>query len=644
MTDWYEVEEWAGRLWHGWASRATSYPDHPDAAVELDPLRDVLAIYFRALGGPAGVTLSAGRAAGQRHRLGWRQRLGFDREPLSLARFDGDSLILPARIALYPDPAHNRALFFWQVAWLAHARRLPTPADPLQRDLYRLAESRRVTRVVLDKLPGWHGPWNELARGLLQIRPKRRLPPQEQAVEALVLALLGDSETLDGTAAELFHAVARDPAAIRTWQATAKYHPPLPVPLWPNVVTRKTHHDPAKEDDEEEHDGEDGEDMGERKHRAHRRRLDQTERDDPLMINPFEKMISWAEMVNVNRAMDQNKDEEAKKAASELEELTLSRHRKRAPTRLKINLDMAPDAFEEGQLQGEILLPEWHYQRRTYLPDYCAVQVLDAASAAEGWTPDADTRSRIRQVRRQFEALRPRREKLRAQLDGEEFDTDALVRRQAEIAAGHSGSEHIYSRWRDHSRDLAVSILIDASLSTDSWIDERRVIDLEKEALLVLAHGIDACGDQQAIHSFSSHRRKRVEITPLKRFDESLDADIERRIAALEPGRYTRMGAAIRYLSQGLADRPNRHRLMLIISDGKPNDTDHYEGRYALEDTRMAVREARRLGLSVFGVTIDSRARQYIPLIFGRGAYSIVGRAAALSKALPAIYRQLVSH
>jgi nitric oxide reductase NorD protein len=117
---------------------------------------------------------------------------------------------------------------------------------------------------------------------------------------------------------------------------------------------------------------------------------------------------------------------------------------------------------------------------------------------------------------------------------------------------------------------------------------------------------------------------------------------IERRIAALEPGRYTRMGAGIRFVTEELAERPNSHRMLLVLTDGKPNDTDHYEGRYAIEDTRMAVREARRQGVVVFGVTIDSRARQYFPLVFGRSGYAIVPRAAALSRALPAIYRQLI--
>ena len=109
----------------------------------------------------------------------------------------------------------------------------------------------------------------------------------------------------------------------------------------------------------------------------------------------------------------------------------------------------------------------------------------------------------------------------------------------------------------------------------------------------------------------------------VKDFDEELSPKVIRRIQALKPGQYTRMGAAVRHIHAQLAERPQRHRLMLILTDGKPNDTDHYEGRYGIEDTRMAIREAREAGTRVFGVTVDEHARDYFPYIFGRGAYAI---------------------
>jgi nitric oxide reductase NorD protein len=102
------------------------------------------------------------------------------------------------------------------------------------------------------------------------------------------------------------------------------------------------------------------------------------------------------------------------------------------------------------------------------------------------------------------------------------------------------------------------------------------------------------------------------------------------------------MGAALRHTCHLLSKRPERHRLLLLLSDGKPNDLDYYEGRYGIEDTRQAILEARKAGLAVFGITIDRKAQDYFPYLFGRGGYAIVGRPDRLSHILPIICQQLV--
>jgi nitric oxide reductase NorD protein len=182
---------------------------------------------------------------------------------------------------------------------------------------------------------------------------------------------------------------------------------------------------------------------------------------------------------------------------------------------------------------------------------------------------------------------------------------------------------------------------VDVSLSTDSWTGGRRVLDVEKEALLVFAHALEACGDDHAILTFTSLRRQAVKVNTVMGFDEPFGPAVTRRIAALKPGHYTRMGAAIRHASAELGKRPSRHRLLIVITDGKPNDSDHYEGRYGTEDTRRSVQEARRSGVSVFGVTIDASAQAYFPMLFGRGGYAIVSEPSRLPTVLPALYRQL---
>jgi nitric oxide reductase NorD protein len=250
-------------------------------------------------------------------------------------------------------------------------------------------------------------------------------------------------------------------------------------------------------------------------------------------------------------------------------------------------------------------------------------------------------RRRIRQVRRQFEALRPKRRLMYAERDGCDVDLSALVRDVADRQAGASGSERVFVDARATSRDLSIAVLLDASLSTDAWLQEQRVLDVEKGALLALTHGLSTCGDEHAIFAFTSRRRTFVSVATIKAFDEPLGAKVIRRIQAIKPGQYTRIGAAVRHVTAKLKARPHRRRLLMVLTDGKPNDIDQYEGRYGLEDTRMAIREARKTGLRVFGVTVDAHAREYFPYIFGRAAYAIFPSIDRLPAALPAIYRHV---
>lgn len=647
MLDFLEVEEFVGRHWHRWASRAESYPEYPDAEVLLDDMQHLLGVFFRAAGGDAGLEVAAIKRRASRHRLSLRQRLGLDEEELDQARRDEDHLLLPPGIALFPEATLNRDLYLWLTAYLAEVRPVELPADPLQADVCRLRQARRTWQAALERFPGLQNRYMTLCAGLLSIRPtRRRLPPVEAAFEAALCAELGAPDPQSGLALALQQAI-RDPhAALDEFRAPQGYRPPLPVPLWGQAVsigTRDAEEDSVEDDDDgaelkTRHEEED--DKGKRQ--ADRRHQDQADRDDSFMLNASEKMLSWAEMVNLNRHVD-DEDEDARQAADQMEEIVLSANRKKAASKLKLDLDLAPDEASGGRLRGEHLYPEWNHRKQQYLPEHCRVISDVQSEEGEDWTPDELTRRRIRRVRREFEALRPRRETLRGQLDGSELDMDAVIRARCDLAATGESSDRLYLDTRTQARDLAVSILVDVSLSTEAWLDDRRVLDVAKEALLVLGHGLDGCGDDYSIHSFTSQRRHKVFVNTLKEFDEPMSARVTRRISALKPGSYTRMGPAIRHLTGELAKRPNRHRLLLMITDGKPNDNDYYEGRYGIEDTRKAVLEARREEVRVFGVTIDRQAGQYIPRLFGRGGYAIVERPEHLSLALPSIYRQIIA-
>lgn len=159
--------------------------------------------------------------------------------------------------------------------------------------------------------------------------------------------------------------------------------------------------------------------------------------------------------------------------------------------------------------------------------------------------------------------------------------------------------------------------------------------------MAALASGIDAAGDRLGIWGFSSLRRNRVFLTCCKTFDAPMSADITANIGALRPGHYTRLGAAIRHVSAQLATQPSARKLLIVLTDGKPNDLDHYEGQHGIEDSHMAVREARTAGHSLHGIIIDEDGQDWFARIFGRGGFTLLPDPERLTRALPDIYRTL---
>ncbi len=630
----WEPEETIGKLWHTLASRLDAPQAHDGAAVDLSKVAGRLAVLFRGLGGSPGVELRPVSPEVSHHRLSWRRRLGTEAEQLPRASFDGEILRLPDKLAVYPSREANGALYVWLAAAAAHAGTRIDETDPLRADLRALAAARQMVDETLNDAPGLRPLYAELCKGLLHQRDIPNLPPVEAAVEELIRHMLGDATPLSATAEQL-QAMDADQKAPRGYQ------PFRPVPLWPELraVAFSEHHEVESRDT-------DGppEESSEKTHRARRRKSDQAARSDSFILHKFEAILSWAEFLNLNRRVDDDDPDNAKKAADDQDEIGLGQISKAPPTRLKLHLDLAPEDVNRERLSGRILYPEWDVRSGQYLPDHVNVLTSDAdirEDAAE-FGKDPATARRIRAVKRQFEALRPGRVMTRGHLDGDQLDIEAAVRAETDRRASGEGNDRIWLQSRPEARDLAVSILLDVSRSTESAVTGRAVIDIEREALAALAWGLNACGDDFAIHAFSSLKRQRVYVQRCKRFDEPMGTTVEQRIASLRPGHYTRLGAAIRHVSADLATQTRKRRLLLVITDGKPNDLDHYEGRHGIEDTSMAVREARRAGQSVFGVTIDKTGKSWFPRMFGQGGFAVIPDPHRLTMALPQIYRQLV--
>ena len=639
----WEPEETVGKLWHAFASRLDEIPVHEGARVQLSQVGGRLAVLFRGLGGDPAVEIRPTPLETSHHRLSWLRRLGTWAEAVPRASYDGQALRLPESLAVYPDARANAALYIWLAAAAAHAPGPGAlPEDPLAADLAAIAIARALTEATLEAAPGLSAMLAELSAMTLAARPNQTLPPVEAAVEALVRMALGDPAPLPDAAARLL----TDPPA-----APRRYRPFRPVPLWPElrlagrsentqVETRATEGDPEQSNDAEEG----------RVRRARRRKADLANRNDSFILHKFEAILSMTEFMNLNRRVEDDDEDTARKAADDQDEIGLAQVDKAPATKLKLHLDLAPEDVDRELLSGTAVYPEWDVRTGAYMPAHARVLHSPAEATAEVPSFRADPRAsaRIRAVRRQFEALRPSLISTPGHLDGDELDTERAVRAQVDLLACGEGDARVWFQTRPEKRDLAVTILLDISRSTESAIpghghNGRSVIDVEREALAALAWGLDACGDDFSILGFSSLRRDRVFVQEVKTFGEAMGAEVESRIAALKPGHYTRLGAAIRHASAGLARQARRRRLLLVITDGKPNDLDHYEGRHGIEDSMMAVREARRAGHAVFGITVDRDGKSWFPRIFGQGGFALVSDPEKLTQALPQIYRHLVT-
>jgi len=458
-----------------------------------------------------------------------------------------------------------------------------------------------------------------MARLCAEARPNVIRPAQEAAMEAAIL------DQLCGTG-----------PTISPPTATRGYMPAAPVPIWlrfgnpgSGAAASGEEADPAAPPPNAAHTN---------RKPGQRKDQDQQNRKDSFIIHRFESILSWVESMNINRSVDDDDEENAQKAADDQDQITLSKQDRKAATRLRLHLDLSPADADHEALSGEYTYAEWNHRSRSYMPGHC--RVLDAP-ARPGGTPFVPNGRRLREVRRQFEALRPRRILQPRQVDGSELDLDALLTARADLAATGRGSDRIWQSARQTERDLSVAFLIDTSRSTEAAIGDTSVIEVAREAMAALAGGIDAAGDRLGIWGFSSLRRDRVFLTRCKDFDDPMSADITANIGALSPGHYTRLGAAIRHVSAQLADQPSARKLLIVLTDGKPNDLDHYEGQHGIEDSHMAVREARNAGQSLHGIIIDEDGQDWFARIFGRGGFTLLPDPERLTRALPDIYRTL---
>lgn len=286
------------------------------------------------------------------------------------------------------------------------------------------------------------------------------------------------------------------------------------------------------------------------------------------------------------------------------------------------------------------VLDEWDYRRRGYRKNWVLLKELESPEEDIAFGRETLIRYRgmIQQIKKQFERIRMEPGILRRQRDGDDVDLDAVVEAFADRQAGHYPSERVFTRLRRDKRSIGCAFLVDLSGSTSGWINE-----MERTALLVLCEAIGLLGDQVAVYGFSGQTRKRCELYRIKGFDEAYDDRVKRRIAGLRPREWTRLGPPIRYLSHLLEGVEAKVKLLITLSDGKPDDYDGYKGGYGIEDTKQALVEARRSGIHPFCITIDKAEHRYLSHMYGPANYVFINDLSTLPVKVPEIYRKLTT-
>ena len=610
------MEEQVGEFWHRLVTRLAD-KSYPKAAVTLPEVERTVSILFRALGGDGGLQVTSAEQLYDQSRRSWVQRLAGSQQKVTLAWRDDSYLRLPAQLDCLPQRALNRDLYLWLAA-------LAVSSCATDEDWF--TANQRRTLETLARFPGLAPRYGRLVEAHIATRP---------APESL--------RTAEAKAESAVRQALREPGSVEHLPSAKR--PPSPVPLWlhPQPPGQLSAHKAADPDTPEATGDEKRRELERLRRQAERVKTPESDRG--LITVRMENIFTWGEFVNVDRGSeDEDNLDRAEAIARDLDRLAVSRDAKRAAATLKFDLDLPAEAEDDLVIGEGIRLPEWDWKQQCLLRDHCRIVPMLAADAPSIALPERLGRT-ARRLRNQFQALAPARVWHRAQADGQEIDIDAYLRFAADRLAGTAvEGDALYRELRSGARDLACLLMADLSLSTDTYVDDhQRVIDVVRDSLFLFAEALDATGDRFALHGFSSRKRDPVRVHTLKTFEERYGGKVRGRIAAIKPGYYTRMGAAIRHASAMLAAQPAGRRLLLLLTDGKPNDLDKYEGRYGIEDTRQAVLEARRLGLQPFCVTIDAKGNDYLPHLFGNGGYVVIRQPSELPKRLPLLYAQLTA-
>tara|TARA_Y100000590_G_scaffold137517_1_gene157450 strand:- start:3572 stop:5857 length:2286 start_codon:yes stop_codon:yes gene_type:complete len=351
---------------------------------------------------------------------------------------------------------------------------------------------------------------------------------------------------------------------------------------------------------------------------------------DNQNMNEFEELQSGIESYQV----DQKETDDAEKKLENSDVITpLAK--------------VAPKKFSQDQ-EAEIisLQPEYDYVSARENYGWCKIRKYNFNNKKNYYLDDYifENKKIVSNIKGLIESSKISQPiRLKKQQDGEELDLDSCIENIIDIKRGSSPAGNIYKKSLRKGRDLAASVLVDISESTNDLIKntKKKIFSSIIESTSILSEAINLAGDNFQLSTFCSNKRDDVRFWKIKDFNQKLESEHFKKLEAMKPGYSTRLGAAIRQAGQDLMKQPNYRKLLLILSDGEPSDIDVDDNEYLLEDAKYAVRRLAYHGIDVFCVGVESESNKYLSRIFGSRNYVIIKSASDLPEKLPLIYLTL---
>ena len=374
--------------------------------------------------------------------------------------------------------------------------------------------------------------------------------------------------------------------------------------------------------------------------------IDKKQQEDYVMTHNFEKIETAEEWEGGWRDFDG--DDDLDDHANALEDLNMQ-HTVRVddPTHSIYQAEFIENTTisESTELNTEaphIAYDEWDFSKREYKPKFCKVypkiqQETDTAYYKKTLQKNASTLTGLRKM---LTSVNNKYQQQRRQTQGEDFDLDAITDLYVDVHSRHTPSEKIYLSKRKKDKDLSILILLDVSLSSDGYAGGNKVIDVEKQVSIIFGEILNEFNVDFSIQSFYSKTRNYATYLSLKGFDDTWDK-AKHKIGAVEPSGYTRIGAALRHSGTLLDSRDTKNKWVILISDGKPNDYDKYEGKYGINDVKQALRELNQRNINSYALAIEAQAKYYLPQMFGQNHYQILTTPVELLQSLVKLYEKI---